>query len=258
MLSISENLRVKGRVPHMNNYGQNYSFGSITPFSVLGGFFCTLEKFTGAVLSNSENSRVKSESLLMTKYWKKCSFGAKTLQVPGSDFLNWKHLLELCWALLKFEVQRSKVKVTIWPNKGKFTVLEPLTLYRGGSWMPVCGQGNLSQPAGGGIPSMLQHQILFSFIKYTLSKTYFGHTGTLWCHAWGSWEEIGGPSISPLGALKYVYLLQMCIVFPNVWKSGLCTQKCDGGAEEDHSRLWGDARRWCPLASTWQGWQTGK
>ena len=46
-------------------------------------------------------------------------------KVPGINFVSWKHLLEQCWAFLKFEVQWSKVKVYTWPSMVKTTVLEP-------------------------------------------------------------------------------------------------------------------------------------
>ena len=63
MLSISENFSSKGQRPncHMTKYGQSYSFGSLTAFSVPGGMFCQWKKLTGTVLSISEKLRVKSE-----------------------------------------------------------------------------------------------------------------------------------------------------------------------------------------------------
>lgn len=39
--------------------------------------------------------------------------------------------------------------------------------------------------------------------------------------------------------------------------SGICTQKCDGGAEEDHWWQWDHKGRWRTVAASWQSWQTG-
>ena len=63
----------------------------------------------------------------------------------------------------KFEVQRSKIQVTRWPNIDKNAVLKPHALFNS-FWRPICDLGILSQTAGGGIPSTLQHRILSSFI----------------------------------------------------------------------------------------------
>ena len=73
------NIHVKGQVHHMSKYGQNYSFGSITPLYVPGGKLCQLKRLTVTVLSISENLKVKREGHQMTKYEQKCSFGAITL-----------------------------------------------------------------------------------------------------------------------------------------------------------------------------------
>lgn len=42
-----------------------------------------------------------------------------------------------------------------------------------------------------------------------------------------------------------------------VYQPGICTQKCDGGAEENHWWQWDHKGRWCTVATSWQSWQTG-
>lgn len=53
--------------------------------------------------------------------------------------------------------------------------------------------------------------------------------------------------------------LKMCRfdIVCHVYLSGICTQKCDGGAEENHWWQWDHQRRWRTVATSWQSWQTG-
>ena len=108
--------KVKGRVQHTTQYGQNYSFDSITPSSAPGGNYCQRKRPTEGVLSVPENLRVKSYQI--TKYGHKCSFGAiTTFEDLGSNFCHWKHFLGHCWEF-------PKVKVTRWPTVGQNAVFE--------------------------------------------------------------------------------------------------------------------------------------
>ena len=59
--------KVKGQVYHMTKYVQSYSLESITAFRCTRCNFCQWKKLTGAVLSISENLRVKGQSHPMTK-----------------------------------------------------------------------------------------------------------------------------------------------------------------------------------------------
>ena len=63
--------RSKAKLKNDQN-GQNYSFGSITPFKVPVGNFCQWQRHTQTVLRISEKLIVKSEGHQMTKYGQKC------------------------------------------------------------------------------------------------------------------------------------------------------------------------------------------
>ena len=82
----------------------------------------------------------------------------------GMKFHQSKSLLELGATFLKFEIQRSKVMVTKWPNMVQNTDLRVRTdsdpHCKWHFWRPLCDQLILSQPAGEGIPSTLQRQVL--------------------------------------------------------------------------------------------------
>ena len=75
--------------------------------------------------------------------------------------------LQVTTWLDKGKTLRSKVRVTTWPYmvQNTCTVLEVMTEMhnrRKVSGRLLCGQGLLSQPAGGGTPLTLQHYVLLS------------------------------------------------------------------------------------------------
>ena len=63
----------------MTKQGLNYSFDSITSFSVAGGIFCQWKRISKTVLSISENLRVKSKGHQITIYGYNWSYAAITL-----------------------------------------------------------------------------------------------------------------------------------------------------------------------------------
>ena len=117
VLSIFENLRSKGwrpGLPHDQIWAK-LQFWIHKLIQCTSWHFFAMEKTTGTVLSISENLRVKSKGHQMTRCGQKCSFGAIILifkyqvEILSIENTYWSSVGH-SW---KFEVQMSKVKVTI-------------------------------------------------------------------------------------------------------------------------------------------------
>ena len=78
VLSISKKSgpKIKGQVHHMTKYGQNYSFGSLTPFICVRWQLLSMEKAFGALLSIFKILRSKGQGHRMTKCGQNHSFGS--------------------------------------------------------------------------------------------------------------------------------------------------------------------------------------
>ena len=91
----------------------------------------------------------------------KSALEPQLFSVVDRNICQRKHLLGQCEAFMKF--WELKVNVT---NMGKKAVLELCANYKGGFWRSVPDLGIFSQPAGGGILSTFQHQILSTFYSF--------------------------------------------------------------------------------------------